>query len=768
MHSFTLHIEGEDDALVEAQVVQAHLGMPLRIVLDEIYNLQLDGRLRAEMLIVRLPVEENWDPIELEQRASMRARRFFAGPGPKHSGIFDRARDRSVHILTSHKGQHLLTHNLNPHWADDPLVTYGIAHDRAIAAIRKAEFAHILNSARAVLTGPSGTEFLVPSGRLVRSFVRVGNIQYDRDAIDAVFFWMLPYLIGVIGILTDTWSISSIAINIAKLCAAYFGGPQRRVEMLPSYNDGSEEAQVRARAVIERLNTDVLTKSSKLDTMLCVISATHTGSLADHLQDIFASSPMALKPRFVALFALGPTTIPTLHDLQDDPRFRLLEAPTANAGEPVVIDPQVYFPLAFSDTVIEINKNIADQSRQFFDRFVGQGLIEVHRTHEEGAGRPRHHGIHLVTERLMDTPDFIRLFEIELGLLASPPRLIVSPPHAPGRMLADHARNYFADKGHLCDAYVHPNLYFQTGRLTTEEEVLRKALRSASQDDSLLIVDDVCITGTRLSQYQRYIRTEEYRGRIDYLVGVARPRHPNVWANLQRCLAYRGLGRPRHTVRCVAYVLLPDWRENDCPWCREKRLYERWAALSELPELLVRRLEHLSRRSTAGITNELFLEIPGLPSMTLGPESLFANFGANQAEAFAAVASALQYLRSASTPDRPPLGPRQFPVSTVLNHEDYLCSKWTDSILRAAFLRAASSEELTYADAGRENARIQALEDLLVQSADGEHDIALEILLASNLGKCRVRFEDDLIDTLAQFGAADASSYMAERFKDEQ
>lgn len=154
--------------------------------------------------------------------------------------------------------------------------------------------------------------------------------------------------------------------------------------------------------------------------------------------------------------------------------------------------------------------------------------------------------------------------------------------------------------------------------------------------------------------------------------------------------------------------------------------------------------------------------------MTLGPESLFANFGANQAEAFAAVASALQYLRSASTPDRPPLGPRQFPVSTVLNHEDYLCSKWTDSILRAAFLRAASSEELTYADAGRENARIQALEDLLVQSADGEHDIALEILLASNLGKCRVRFEDDLIDTLAQFGAADASSYMAERFKDEQ
>src|SRR5207245_51607 len=55
-------------------------------------------------------------------------------------------------------------------------------------------------------------------------------------------------------------------------------------------------------------------------------------------------------------------------------------------------------------------------------------------------------------------------------------------------------------------------------------------------------VNDVCITGTRLSQYQRYIRTERFAGRIDYLVGVARPSHPRIWANMETasCLPRKG------------------------------------------------------------------------------------------------------------------------------------------------------------------------------------------------------------------------------------
>ena len=60
MHSFTVHLEGDDDAVVEAQAVQAHVGMSLQRFSMKFIISNLDGRLRTEMLIVRLPVEEAW------------------------------------------------------------------------------------------------------------------------------------------------------------------------------------------------------------------------------------------------------------------------------------------------------------------------------------------------------------------------------------------------------------------------------------------------------------------------------------------------------------------------------------------------------------------------------------------------------------------------------------------------------------------------------------------------------------------------------------
>jgi hypothetical protein len=194
------------------------------------------------------------------------------------------------------------------------------------------------------------------------------------------------------------------------------------------------------------------------------------------------------------------------------------------------------------------------------------------------------------------------------------------------------------------------------------------------------------------------------------------------------------------------------------------RLYDRWVDIDQLPELLISRLERLSCSSVSGLTSELFLTIPGLPDLTLGPDSLFTDTRANQAEVFAAIAAALQNLRSSEcSPDRPPLGPRRFPVSTVLNHKDYLCSKWTDSILRATFLRGASIDELTYADPNSEDQKTQALVDLVTQSSDGEHDIALEIVLACNLGKCRIKIDDQITSILHKFGAGEVASYMLKR-----
>jgi hypothetical protein len=328
--------------------------------------------------------------------------------------------------------------------------------------------------------------------------------------------------------------------------------------------------------------------------------------------------------------------------------------------------------------------------------------------------------------------------------------------------LAELARYHFARVGHICPVFAHDTLH-----LRAKDVELSEILASAEDADALLVVDDVLLTGTRLAQYQRHTRTAGYKGRIDYLVGIARPEDPQVWAKAKQILTWRGATLPRHTLNCVDMIILPDWREHDCPWCAEQRLYSRWSQIAPLPEQLASRLEALQGATAAGLTSDLFLQIPNIPALALGPNSFFTSQAANQAEVFAAVAAALQHLRTEITSDRPRLRPRHFPISTVLNHDDYLCEKWTDSILRATFLRAATADELTYADSNKEDVRTQQLMDLVVQDGEGEHDIAPEVLLAAALGKCRVRVGDDFRARLEAFGMGEVGAYLLDRLADE-
>jgi hypothetical protein len=188
------------------------------------------------------------------------------------------------------------------------------------------------------------------------------------------------------------------------------------------------------------------------------------------------------------------------------------------------------------------------------------------------------------------------------------------------------------------------------------------------------------------------------------------------------------------------------------------------ARIDELiPERLRQRHEMLLREMSVGMKTNLFLEIPGIAPMALGPGSFFTNQTAPQADVYAAVAAALQLLRTETSSARPALGPRRFPVSTVLNHNDYLCAKWTDSILRAIFLRAATVDELTYADTEREKSRTRQLMHLILQDGDGEHDIALEVLVAASVGKCRLDNVEGLRVRLRDFGAEEIGNYLLDR-----
>ncbi|HEU0133186.1 MAG TPA: hypothetical protein VFR28_00035, partial [Allosphingosinicella sp.] len=680
---------------------------------------------------------------------------------------FERAEDRPVYLLGFRQGEITLSTNINPNYRVDVLEGCGLGREQIVSYIRNAEMDCLLDRSRALLTSADKTVFKAPSGKFVRHFIRVGNLQYDREAIDAISFWLLPHMRHAAAILTDTWSISSIALNTARIAASHFGSPACPVELLPDYLQTSDEAKDRAGKIVARLVREATVGETRHE-VLCLVSATQSGSLQQRLDEVARAPLGKLRPRYVAIFALGSTGMASLRDLASDPRFALLppDSPGAASDRPVPIDPKVYFPLEFQDLEYELKKGEAEASKDIMDALARTGLLQVHRDISQ-LGRTRHHAIHLHAEGLLGIPRFRDCLNVAAQRVETSPIAIVTPP-APGcRAIAGCVADILRGRGVEAPVHEHPNLFFKDGDLTAQDEELRSRIRSADGEDSIVIVVDSWIDDSSLSQYQRFLRSEGYRGRIHYIAGVARPPDEASWNRSANRLRYRD-GAPPHSVTSGFLLPLPDWTEKACPWCAESRLYDRWSTRQPLPQLLADRRDHLMEARTAGLSDTFALSIPALAPMALGEGSFYVRQESSQVDAFVAVSSALQRLRSGFDPDRPPLGPRHFPTATVLKSRDYLLETWTDSVLRAVFLRAATIEELTYTGRPKEAERATQLHNLLVDPSPGMHDVALEILLAAALGKAPLEIGDDLRRDLARLGLPQVVDYMLDMIQQDR
>lgn len=747
MHRFQAGI-GRPDHFLLAEVVQLPISRSIEDLLGDLYDKGPDVRQGSDLLVLRLPVEQQWSTdafADITQSNAAPVLLDLLGT-TDIAEAFIRVDDRPVHLLHSFAGQHFFSANINLRFADS-VIPPQMPHDEIIEDIQRAEFDHLVERSRAIITAAPGTVFEAPSGRLVSHFVRVGNIQYNRDAVDAVFFWLLPYLKRCAAILTDTWSISSIAFNVATLCQRYFGGGSRRVELLPDYIDATPGSDIKAREIVERLVREA-PEEPDLDRILCLISATQSGSLQGTLETIMKGGLGRFQEDYVAIFALGETEMPALRRLVDDNRFQLLQ-PAADPVQPdhrVPIDRQVYFPLIYKDDLVEITKPVTEPSRGVIDALASNGVLQVHRTLARNRP-PRHHGVHVDTPKLINLPAFaVKLTEV-LAAIQSRPLLIVAPPGPGGERLVELTARTLRARSLHAPVFIHPTLFFGPEPSSPEARAL-KMIREAGETDEILVVIDAWVNDASLSQYQRSLRTEGYKGRIHYLVGAACPSSPAGWLRTRRRLTHRPVS-PGHEVHTVVDLPLPDWREADCPWCQEVALYKRWARRRALPVRIADRWEKLTAATAHGMSDELFLSVPADTPLKLGMSSFFVGPESSQADAFAAVSSALQRLRTREPDKGPPLGPRRFPISTVLRHGDYLRETWTDSILRSIFLRGAHREELVYADATTETSRTTDLRDLLLDASPAQHDIVLEILLAAALGKATVKVDAALRTGLA-------------------
>ncbi len=761
LHLFNVHIN--DSEPLNALVVELVRDASLEELLEQVYKADHKRLALASLLIVRPPVATPVHPASIQAVTDRQidtlpdGLAFLGSLSDLESNSFARFPDRPVHLLFSHEYTHYLSNNLNSASIIDPLSANTTAIPHVLSMIQRAEIDSLVDSAHARLPPIGGALYRAPSGDLVPSFLRVGNILRSRAALDALFFWLLPHLDQCIGIITDIWSIGAIALNTSRRLALYTGPAAQPcpVEMLGTYFDGSDIQATEAAEQIERLlrlaresqSGPGTTHELRSGRLLFLFSGINTGASYSRLCELLERRNKTLIEQiaFVALFNLGKKQCPMacLRDLSAEAGNGLFaHVQLSDAGEApdiIDIDPQTYFPSQYKDVLHNVRKRHVKRFREFLDRYPDARLVRVHRDVTE-KGAIRHHAIWIDTVALCSHPTFKTRFIGKLGSLDPPPRLIITPVHEAANILANVALSTLRSNEPSIEHIQHPDLAL-SDLTVPENERIQQLIDGLSEDASILVLDDAFITGRRLSTYQRLLRYRRFRGRVHYLVAVARPWSLLEWETQSNMLSFRWPPADQgNTVTAIEEFVLPDWAEADCPWCVEQSLYEILSGLHPqrgLTKLLRDRRQLLEQSGHTGLDDNLFIIPPTVANLSFTDGSIFAAVDMSQASVFASVASSLQTLRTQAEARKQPLGPRHYPVATVLDDKEYLEKVYTDSTLRACILRAAADYELTYTDQKAEERKTRRAIALLTAEKGIDYDLSAELIVAAFAGKFR-------------------------------
>ena len=650
---------------------------------------------------------------------------------------FRRFRTHGIHVLASEDYGHFLTANINPTAAIPVDVSDGSLAARLIDTIRDAEIDHLVRIGGCKLPRLGQQYYRAPSGRYMKAFLRVGNLQTSRSAIDALYFWLLPHLGNCIGIITDTWSISSISQNASRRLVDYRGanGSPCPIEMLGEYHDQSEHYGSAAAETIDRFISRIEARDEgRAGQVLILISATHTGSMVELIQRYLGLRGIATeKVTFVSLFKLSPeSSIPTLRDLSEDEDFAVVDEPTEEEMSTAIqIHSTLYFPATQLDIEKSLLLSVVKPYAEFCHRYEDISFARVHRTDSDSnPSNERHHAIWIDTLQLINHPTFATLFRQKILGLEPQPAVIVHPDHPVAHDLSEMARKILRSDGVEILAFPHNDLKLMTDLSVNDAEILA-TIESLNASQAVLFLDDAFITGTRISSYQKNLRDFSFSGAFHYLVAISRPEENRIWDDQRlafiRARATRsdddGGHAPENIFDYVEKLVLPNWTEDRCPWCAEK---EKIAQMREA--------QHATPMSSAaeGMDQDIFVVPKGYSSLELKKDSFLGPPGLAQSNVFCVVVGALQVLRTERVDETPLLDDQYFLIKPVLN-ESYYLRYFTDSVLMAAIFRAARASELVFGDTDREKRRTRAIRDYLRTRTTG--DLACEVALAKLLGK---------------------------------
>ena len=643
----------------------------------------------------------------------------------------------SVRILSSHNYRHYIGNNLSETYDDK--FAFEENPGALIDELRNRELIHMIKRSEALLSATGNYTFHLPSGAYTDHFLRAGNIQTSTHNLDTLFFWMLPYLTDVEGILVDTWSIGSIALNCSRLIGIYDTKRRRnlRVEIRSSYVDGRATTRSQLLELAEKASHGLSAP------FLSIFSTTMTGlSIENLLSALWAKQFPSELIRLLVLFRRASNKIAVNGEpVAELCSFELSGYCNENPSKKVAIeiDRTTYYPVFTKERETRLTQRFAHKNQSFFSDYGSSNSILIHVDSTVGGQVYRHHGIYIDVLRMLQTDHFRQRLRAILETLDRAPKLVIVPPHDAGVGLA-RAIACFFEKEHECSPkiVVHLDLGFPSSDgvdrdANKEMEAIHTELRSLANTDTIIVLDDVITTGTRLLAYQKRLRDIEYKGEICYLVGVQRMQAPAEFQTLSSTLEHNNLGRP-HKVMNVESVVLPNWNQDNCPLCLEQVFLQDLADNQggQISSWVQERLNLLKKAASEGLSDSVFLQLQDASALRLTINSLFARPNAPQSVVLSSVAAAIQEMRACKDRARR-LDARGFPIRTIFSTRDL--ERYSDGILRASILRSLAPEELRRFSVEKEKLLVGQAEAIFEATEVDEKNTHAELALAIGLGK---------------------------------
>jgi len=532
-----------------------------------------------------------------------------------------------------------------------------VLSEQGIDVLAQEELAAVFDEARerALLCADKDHHFCLPSDIHTSAFFRVAEIFAKTNLLDRVAYWVCVRILrrGLEKsvprcLVVDNPSMLVLAIRVEQLL-----GCEIVIETLPSYaiSPSAEQASASMLRQLRLAHTDVVGLIG-----VCSTGRTHRlllGSLTPEESDGAERSIALFTTKNVE--SLVPLCRISIPEYQHSDKESC--SACAQGSVPVRIDPRSY--LVSSSTPLELAlpppKFFAHQ-KIFLTKF-GKipGALRVHYDNPND-GAARHHAFYVDVGSLLADADFRNEVRLRIGKVPRPD-LVLAPAHAVGEELLKIAHDV-----HGSTCLSHPSFVVETPP-TGDDAALLRALKLAK---SILVLDDVSITGSRLlKEITPFLRTNGVAPNvreITYLPILALCDSRSLYEDIHRGLTTFNPNW-KATFDSLYHLILPSWHSTEaCPWCAERSVLTRLAQGD--PELAINLQPRLAQlqRTRQGLQREWPFQIgdEAVPDLQGGSQVLPEKSSALQV--LFACASAIQQARHGS----PRLNPAGFPTPSYI------------------------------------------------------------------------------------------------------